>query len=152
MGAAPASRLEVVAEAAGEGGGLAGLAAEESQWEEAGWAVADHPGCLQRGRRGSEGVAPESRQNPHTHTHTHWAWLTAPRRLPLAPPLLGDIPSECQPVSGGSRKQWTQAEGRTQFPGLQEHSEGLGWTLSVALTLHTGPEGTSPGRLFLGRA
>ena len=64
MGAAPASRLEVVAEAAGEGGGLAGLAAEESQWEEAGWAVADHPGCLQRGRRGSEGVAPESRQNP----------------------------------------------------------------------------------------
>lgn len=49
MGAAPASLLGVVAEGVWEADGLAGPVAGESQWGEAGWAVADHPGCLQSG-------------------------------------------------------------------------------------------------------
>ena len=56
MGAAPASRLGEVAEGVWGAGGLAGLAAGGSRWEEAGWAVAGHLGCLRRAAGGSEGV------------------------------------------------------------------------------------------------
>lgn len=49
MGAALASHLGVVAGEAGAAGGQAGLAAVVSQWGEAGWAVVDRLGYLQRG-------------------------------------------------------------------------------------------------------
>lgn len=52
MEAAPASHPGEVAEGVWGAGGLAGQAAGGSQWEEVGWAVAGHPGCLQRGGRG----------------------------------------------------------------------------------------------------